>query len=159
MLGGTCFIDLFEVTDILILILDMSTAFDTVHHSILCQWLVNCFDVNGTALQWFISYLKGYKSQVNIAGMLSKPVQADFGLPKGSVLGPLLFTAHTVPMGNIAQKCGICYHLYADDCQLYVPFDPQVPSDLGKNTKSDGALSAAVVIHKSTPTFSIRCKV
>ena len=33
-------------------------------------------------------------------------------------------------MGNITQKYGICYHLYADDCQLHVPFDPQVPGDL-----------------------------
>ena len=63
-------------------------------------------------------------------GVLSEPIQADFGLPQGSVLGPLLFTAYTVPMGNITQKYGIRYHLYADDCQLYVPFDPQVPGDL-----------------------------
>ena len=33
-------------------------------------------------------------------------------------------------MGNITQKYSICHHLYADDCQLYVPFDPQVPGDL-----------------------------
>ena len=59
-----------------------------------------------------------------------EPIRADFGRPQGSVLGPLLFTAYTVPMGNITQKSGICYHLYADDCQLYVPFDPQVPGDL-----------------------------
>ena len=90
---------------------------------------MNCFGVNCTAIQWFASYLKGWKSQVNIAGVLSEPIQTDFGLPQGSVLGPLLFTAYTVPMGNFARKYCICYHLYADDCQLYVPFDPQVPGD------------------------------
>ena len=115
---------------VLIVLLDMSAAFYTVDHSILCQRLMNCFGVNGTAIGWFASYLKGWKSQVNIAGVLSEPIQADFGLPQGSVLGPLLFTAYTLPMGNIIQKYSICYHLYADECQLYVPFDPQVPGDL-----------------------------
>ena len=66
----------------------------------------------------------------NIAGVYSEEIQADFGLPQGSWFGPLLFTVYTVPMENISQKYGICYHLYADDCQLYIPFDPPVPDDL-----------------------------
>ena len=66
-----------------IVLLDMNAAFDTVDHSILCQRLVNCFRVNGTAIQCFASYLKEWKSQINIAGVLSEPIQADFGLPQG----------------------------------------------------------------------------
>ena len=62
--------------------------------------------------------------------MLSESIQADFGLLQASVLGPLLVIAYTEPMGNITQKKCISYHFYADDCQLYVPFDPQVPGDL-----------------------------
>ena len=92
---------------VLSILLDMNAAFDTVDHSIVCQLLVNCFGVNGTAFQLFASYSKGWKSQVNIAGVLSEPIQADFGLPQGWDLGPLLFTAYTVHMGNITQKYGM----------------------------------------------------
>ena len=53
---------------------------------------MNCFGVNDTAIQWFTSYLKGWKSQVNIAGVLSESIQVDFGLPQGSVLGPARLT-------------------------------------------------------------------
>ena len=37
-----------------------------------------------------------------------------FGVPKGSVLGFMLFTVYTKPFGTIAQFCGVKYHLYAD---------------------------------------------
>jgi len=46
------------------------------------------------------------------------------GVPQGSVLGRLVFTMNTRPLGIIAQRYVVKYHLYADDTQLYISLDP-----------------------------------
>ena len=81
-------------------------------------------NMSGT-LQWFRSYLEGRQQAVNINGTLSPENAVRYGVPQGSVLGPLLFTLYVAPLGSIAQKHGIDVNFYADDTQLYIRFDPK----------------------------------
>ncbi len=58
---------------------------------------------------------------------VSKAHQLVTGVPKGSVLGPLLFSTYTTSLGPIIQAHGFSYYFYADDAQLYVSFRPDDP--------------------------------
>ena len=86
--------------------------------------------MRSTALSWFKSYLTGWSSRINITGELFKPTNLDFGLPQGSVVGPIGYSIYTLPVGNIITHHCINYHLYADDTQLYISFNPKIPGDL-----------------------------
>ena len=74
----------------LLVLLDLSAAFDTVDHDILIHRLQSLLGVRGSALQWFRSYLRGRSQQVTINGALS--IGLERGVPQGSCLDPLLFT-------------------------------------------------------------------
>ena len=113
---------------VVVVLLDMSAAFDTVDHVTLMNRLETRYAISGTAHAWFGSYLKGWKSQVSFAGSLSDSVSLQFGVPQWSVLGPLLFMCYANPIGNIVRSHHLKYHIYADDCQIYDSFDPHVPN-------------------------------
>ena len=102
-----------------LVLLDLSAAFDTIDHKILLQRLYD-LGVRGDALEWFRSYLTGRKQSVMIKGTRSNERDLIYGVLQGSVLGPILFTIYTIPLGDIARRYGLCYHLYADDKQLYI---------------------------------------
>ena len=73
----------------------------------------------------FLSYLKGRVQSVQIGSTFSlERANLLFGVPHCSVLGPLLFTIYTIPLGRIIQRHGLIYHLYADGTQLYMAFKP-----------------------------------
>ena len=74
------------------------------------------------------SYLRGRSQSVTIDGKTSDAVSLKYGVPQGSVLGPILFTIYTIPIGHIARKYDLELHLYADDTQLYVSFRIKSPT-------------------------------
>ena len=84
------------------------------------------FRVEATALQWLRSYLDDRRQAVVVNGKLSPVTKLQYGVPQGSVLGPLLFTLYITPLGSIVRRHGLVAHFYADDTQLYLTFDPQV---------------------------------
>lgn len=106
---------------VVLVLLDMSAAFDTVDHALLLTRLSEV-GVTGVAHDWFRSYLTNRTQTVCIGHVKSDPCELSCGVPQGSVLGPVLFTLYTAPIGRIIRKHGLDYHFYADDSQLYVSF-------------------------------------
>ena len=71
---------------VLMVLLDLSAAFDTIDHDTFISRLSSRIGVRSVVLSWFKSYLSGWSSQVEISGELSKPQISNFGLPQGSVI-------------------------------------------------------------------------
>lgn len=106
---------------VLISLLDLSAAYDTVDHGILLQRLERTFGVTGSALQWFRSYLTTRTMKVCVNGKYSPCVTLDVAVPQGSILGSELYTDYTQPLGALIRLLLMLYHLYADDTQLVRP--------------------------------------
>ena len=108
----------------LLLLLDLSAAFDTVNLDILLNRLEHYFGVSGTALEWLNSYLKGRHQSVFLNGIKSVEHELVCGVPQGSVLGPIMFSMYTAPLADIIKRHGLYSHRYADDTRLYIHFKP-----------------------------------
>ena len=107
---------------VILLLLDLSAAFDTVDHSILLSRLSSRFGIKGAVLAWLRSYLTLRKQFVNVNKCRSSQRFLERGVPQGSVLGPLLYLLYTSLLADIIKRYNLEYNFYADDTQLYVAF-------------------------------------
>ena len=81
-------------------ILDLSSAFDTINHDILIN-MVYYLGIFDAPLLWFKSYLSNRSSSVQIGESLSSPISFTCGVPQGSVLSPLLLTLYILYTNSI----------------------------------------------------------
>ena len=106
-----------------LLMLDLSAAFDTIDHGILLSRLNSLYGINGDALDWFKSYLSNRVQRVIIGDTVSECKNLNFGVPQGSVLGPKIYCMYTKPISDIIAGHGLSHHCYADDTQLYIAIE------------------------------------
>ena len=99
-------------------LLDLSAAFDTLDHPILLKRLETTFGVRGTVLDWFVPYLSGRLQSVIVDGVVSASRPLVYGVPHGSVLGPVLFTLYFQALSDVISVHNCDYHKYAADTEL-----------------------------------------
>ena len=107
--GKICFLTL----------LDLSPAFNTIDHNILLHRLEHTFGISDSALSWFRSHLSDKIQTVAVNGLRADETPLPFGVPQGSVLGPVLCVLYTRPRFELIKKHSIQHRAFADDNQLY----------------------------------------
>ena len=100
-----------------VLFLDLRKAFDTVNHNILTEKLIQ-YGLEESSANWLKSYISGRKQITKISNVKSESKEITWGVPQGSILGPLLFTVYIndLPIHLVNSKC----NLYADDTAITV---------------------------------------
>ena len=100
-----------------LLLCDFSKAFDMVDHAVLLKKLYH-YGIRGTALNWLTSYLSDRKQYVSVKNSDSSTGHIKYGVPQGSILGPLLFIIYINDIPEIA--CFAKFILYADDANIII---------------------------------------
>ena len=104
---------------VVLLLLDLSAAFDTVSHAILLNRLSQRYGITGSVQEWFASYPSSRSQFVQIECSTSSLLELNCGVPQGSVIGPPLYVLYTSPVADIIKSHNLMYHLYAADTQPY----------------------------------------
>ena len=103
----------------LLAMLDLSAAFDTIDHHILISRLQNSFGFRDKALDWISSYLTQRTQTVCVNNTYSDSATLRYGVPQGSVLGPVLFVLYASPVSDVISRHGMLHESFADDTQLH----------------------------------------
>ena len=105
-------------------LLDISSVFDTIDHPFLILRIHTNFGFTDTVHQWFSSYLTYRTHYVSLSNHCSAFTHVHSDVPKGSVLGPMLFTMYSKPLSAIIDSHSIIHHSFADDLQLQMSAPP-----------------------------------
>ena len=105
-----------------LLLLDCSAAFDTVDHEQLLLTLIDEIGLRGIALNWFKSFLHNRTQATSVKGCTSTFINMKYGVPQGSVLGPVLFNIYVRNFIKLLTDAGFLVHGYADDHQVVFAF-------------------------------------
>ena len=106
-------------------LVDLKKAFDTVDHKILLKKLF-CYGLRDTSFSWFESYLSDRAQCTILEDTTSSFMnESSYGVPQGSVLGPLLFLIYINDVG-LSIRSTTFHHLYADDTIIVVSSDSPV---------------------------------
>ena len=98
--------------------IDLKKAFDTVDHEILLHKLDH-YGFCGIINIWFSSYLQGKTQTTQIRPHISERLDSTWGVPQGSVLGPLLFLLYINDIQESSDK--LSFYLFADDTNYILP--------------------------------------
>ena len=124
----------------ILVLLDLSAAFDTVVHDILLKDCKN-IGIEGAALTYIEGYLDDRTYRVQVGECFSNVKSLRRGVPQGSVLGPILFCIYTADLANVLRRHGVTFKLFADDTQFYMSLNnvqsveakiSEIMSDIGK---------------------------
>ena len=107
-----------------LLLLDLSAAFDTVDQNKLLHTLRYDIGITGIVYKWFESFLKGRSQRVKINSSYSDSESLDFGEAQGSILGPPLFNIYVRTFYPFIQALAFNVEGFADDHQLFKSFLP-----------------------------------
>ena len=110
---------------VLLVLLDLLVAFDTIDHEILINRLEKMYGIEHNCLEWFKSYLKDRTQAVNIYSAISKESTLKQGVPQRSIHGPVLFNSYIAPLSDIAKRYKIDDEKFADDNQMAIAFKTQ----------------------------------
>jgi len=102
----------------LLALLDVSAAFDTVDHRVLLEHLSTSYGLSGLAYTRLES-ITGRAQIIHVGNRHSPPSKVLYGVPQGSVLGPVLYVFYTSDVAKLVEALGLGAHLYADNTQLY----------------------------------------
>ena len=98
------------------ILVDLQKAFDALDHGVLLEKM-KYFGFRAPVIKWFEFYLSNRKLLVCIDNIFSEAGTLKYGVPQGSILGPLLFLLYVNDLPQLLSDAGS--YLYADGTCIF----------------------------------------